>query len=152
MFDFKASSFKKRNLKTLSSTCINCLCYSKNDRYLATGNSDGTICIYNMNTSSFNKPLIHQNHAKSICPPSVTSIHYSPLNIGSLAASYEDGSAILWDVSKEQPYCVFKEHNSFCTSIVSSPINAILLLSGGLDNYFNMYDTTTKRYKTFLFI
>lgn len=143
MYDFRASTYKKRNTKIPSSTCVNCIAFSKNDRFLATGNSNGTICLYNNYTNTFNKPLNY--HTKTSHSPNVTSLHYSALNTGSLGAGYEDGSVILWDVSKEQPTCVFKEHNSTCTSIVSSPINAILMVSGGLDNVFIMYDTTTKK-------
>ena len=56
-----------------------------------------------------------------------------------------DGSVILWDVSKELPQCVFKDHHSACTSVVSSPLNAILMVSGGMDNKIYMYDTKTKK-------
>lgn len=144
-FDFKLAAYKKRNIKIPISTCVNCICFSKNDRFLATGNSNGTISLFNNITNTFNKPLIYQMHSKMSCLPNVTSIHYSASNIGHLGASYEDGSVILWDVSKEQPQCVFKEHASICTFIVSSPINAFLMVSGGMDNLLVMYDTSTKK-------
>jgi WD40 repeat protein len=139
------TAYKKRNTKIPMSTCVNCICFSKNDRFLATGNSNGTISLFNNLTNTFNKPLIYQTHSKMSCLPNVTSIHYSASNIGHLGASYEDGSVVLWDVSKEQPQCVFKEHTSICTSLVSSPINAILMVSGGMDNLLVMYDTSAKK-------
>ncbi len=143
IYDIKSQSFKKKTWKVQDSKCVNCICYSKNDRFIAVGNSSGTINLFNTLTNTMSKPWLNHN-SSSTTPPMVTSVQYSAVNT-SLAAGYDDGSAILWDGSKEQPICTFKSHNAPCTSITLSPINFILMVSGGLDSIFTMYDTSSKK-------
>ena len=75
----------------------------------------------------------------------VTSMQYSLMNSNTLGAGYEDGSVVLWDCNKEHPTVVFKYHESMCTSVILSPINLILMGSGGLDSNLNLYDTATRK-------
>ncbi len=144
IYDIKSQSIKKKSWKIQSSTCVNCICYSKNDRYIAIGSSNGSINLFNTLTNTMGKQWLYPS--KTSAQTSVTAIQFSAKNPPSgLCAAYEDGTAILWDVSKEQPECVFKVHNAPCTSIVLSPLSFILMVTGGLDSMFTMYDTNAKK-------
>jgi WD40 repeat protein len=145
IYDVKSQSMKKKTWKIQSSTCVNCICYSKNDRYIAIGNSNGSINLFNTLTNTMGKQWVY-NSKLSPAASSVTAIQFSAKNPPSgLCAAYEDGTAIFWDVSKETPECVFKSHNAPCTSIVLSPLSFILMVSGGLDSIFTMYDINSKK-------
>lgn len=143
IYDVKSQSLKKKTWKVQNSKSVNCICYSKNDRFIAIGNSNGSISLFNTLTNTMGKPWLY-NSKSSMSPPMVTAIQYSAVN-SSLAAAYDDGSVILWDGSKEQPICAFQSHNAPCTSISLSPLNFILMVSGGLDNVYTMYDTSAKK-------
>ena len=150
IYDVKSQAMKKKAWRIQPGTAINCICYSKNDRFIAVGNQNGSINLFNTLTNATSKPWLAVN--KSGLQPSVTCIQYSAINVSSLAAAYDDGTVILWDGGKEQPECTFKSHNAPCTSIVLSPLNFILMVSGGLDSMFTMYDTKAKKYAIFIFV
>lgn len=40
--------------------------------------------------------------------------------------------------------CIFKNHNGPCTSVLLSPLNGILMISGGLDGLITLYDISSK--------
>lgn len=144
IYDIKSNNLKKKSWKVQSSKCVNCLSGSKNERFIAIGSSNGSVSLFNTVTSTMHKPWSVPNVNGSTVAPMVTDIQYSMVN-PNLAAAYDDGSVILWDPTKEQPICTFKAHNAPCTSITLSPLNFILMVSGGLDSMYTMYDSNVKK-------
>jgi WD40 repeat protein len=150
IYDFKSQSARKKSWKISSlSGYVNCICWSNNDRHVAAGNSNGSIALFNTIMHQFSRPLVYtsksSNSLNGFVKNSVTDIQYSSLNGSCLAAGYEDGSVIIWDVNKEMVSSEFRAHDLPCTSIALSPINNILMVSGGLDSNLNFYDVTSKK-------
>jgi WD40 repeat protein len=144
LVDLKSQTIKKKSFKIIENTAINCLAWSKNDRYIATGNVSGSIVVFNTLVNQISKPWISP-YSKSLSNNSVSCLQYSPGNVANLASAYEDGSVILWDSAKESPIASFKNHTSLCTSVVISPVNQVLMISGGLDSVISLYDTANKK-------
>lgn len=141
IYDVKSQTLKKRHWKVDNSNCVKCLSYSNNNRFVAIGSSNGSINLFNTLQNTMGKPWVHP---KSRHAPMVNAVQY-PAQSPNLASAYDDGSIILWDCSREQPICTFQAHKSPCTSVVISPLNAILMTSGGLDSSFFMYDISYKK-------
>jgi WD40 repeat protein len=47
---------------------------------------------------------------------------------------------------KEKPACIFNKHESPVTCCILSPLNEMLMISGGLDNQLSCYDLKQKSY------
>jgi WD40 repeat protein len=144
LVDLKSQTMKKKSYKIMENSVINCLAWSKNDRYIATGNANGSIVVFNTLVNQISKPWISP-FSKSLINNSVSCLQYSPGNVANLASAYEDGSVILWDSAKESPIASFKNHTSLCTSVVISSVNQVLMISGGLDSVISLYDTAKKK-------
>lgn len=147
MYDFKSQSARKRSWKVNQlDGYVNCICWSNNDRHIATGNSNGSIVLFNTLMNQFSKPYVFKPKANDnlngFVNNSVTDLQYSTCN---LASSYENGSVLVWDVNKEAPICEFRAHDLPCTSMTLSPVSPMLMLSGGLDSNLILYDINTKK-------
>jgi len=137
IYDLKLVSLKKKSTKVHNCE-ITTICWSKNDRYLATGNVNGAIVIFSPDTGILKKPLTLPNKTST-----VTCLCYSKHN---LAASYDDGTTVCWDTIKEKPHCIFNNHTSPCTSVLISQLNGILMISTSLDTTYACYDTDSKKF------
>lgn len=129
---------KKNSWKTPTSGLINCMSWGKNDRFIASGNSNGAIFLFNTVLHSFSKPLVQQNRLG--LTTGVTTLQYSFRNTAHLASGYDDGTVALWDTIKESIVNCVKAHISPCTSVVLSPFKNLLMVSSGLDAMVNFYD------------
>jgi WD40 repeat protein len=156
LYDFKSQSTKRKLFKIQpTSGSVNCISWSKNDRYIATGNSNGSIILFNTVINQMSKPWLHPTKSSALSNVtngngntsfnSVTAMQYSIINTYILGAAYEDGTVVLWDVNKDLATCHFKSHNFGCNALVLSPLNYILMISGGLDGLITLYDTTAKK-------
>ena len=136
---------KKKSIKILQSPSesINCIVYTNKDRFIVTGNSNGTIVLYNTLTNQITSTLV-PGGKKDIIDIPLTYFNYSSFNTSNLVAAYEDGSVILWDLMRSSPSFVSKSHTSPCTSVVLSPLNDFFLVSGGLDGIIALHDTSSK--------
>jgi WD40 repeat protein len=155
IFDFKSQTQKRKAYKIQPESpsggqvAVNWIGWSKNDRYIATGNSDGSIVLFNAVMTQMNKPLHFSAFRQAQTSPlkniSVTAMNYSIFNPGSLGAAYDEGSVALWDTNKESVSISYKSHNLPCTTISLSPVSAILMVSGGIDGLITLYDVNQKK-------
>jgi WD40 repeat protein len=143
LYDLKGTGIKRKKewrLQANNDSIINCICWSKNSRYIATGNSEGSIVLFNSLLSTPSRPLNRQDEG---ILSGVTDIKNATMNV--LCSSYDDGSVIQWDIVKEKQINHFKTHKSTCTSICPSPLNTMLMMSGGLDGIIACYDTQIQK-------
>ena len=161
----KEISEKNKYLKTLIElqifnfgvSPIWCMKISKNGKYLAAGNKEGIIRIYEImgydydkyqkdynskNITSFlnfvcEKPLKELNgHKKDIIDLSWSSFKKDLL----LSASV-DHFVFLWDISRVNNSLIKKfEHNDVVTSVQFSPTNENIFVSGCFDKYVRIYN------------
>ena len=143
LYDCRSQYSLKKKSWRLGSASINCICWSKNDRYIAAGDVNGSISVFNYALSSCAKPLIRP--PTSGTSTMVTSLQYTPKTASNLAAAYDDGTVILWDTTKESTFGVFKNHTGPSTAIAISPLNTMLMVSAGLDKQIVIYDITARR-------
>ena len=151
IYDFNSNSTKRRNWKV--NAPVRSLSWSKSDRHIALGSSNGSLTLFNtvMHVISKHAVNVLQNGtaaAKANGPanpnPSLTALQYSTLNTSYVGCSYDDGAVLVWDSSKEKSVASFKSHSLPCTSFAFSPINNILMVSGGLDGLC-CYDLVAKK-------
>jgi WD40 repeat protein len=81
----------------------------------------------------------------------VTSVQFSTHNKNRFASAYEDGCVAIWDTTKKEPVCTLKEHEGPCTCVIFSPLNNILMATGGLDSSIGLYDTSAKKWAKWLY-
>jgi WD40 repeat protein len=141
-YDSKTLSFKKKTWRLDTASSINCISWSRNDRYVGTGNTDGSISLFNNVIHQWNKPLVRTHMTPNT---TVTSMQHLPRNAGGLAAAYDDGAVVMWDSNTSKELCVFRNHTAPCTSIAISPLNTMLMVSAGLDRNIVIYDALTKK-------
>ncbi len=136
---------KKKSIKILQSPSesINCIVYTNKDRFIVSGNSNGTIVLYNTLTNQITSTLV-PNGKKEIHNIPLTYFNYSSSNTSNLVSAYEDGTVILWDIMRGTPSFISKSHSSPCTSVILSPLNDFFLVSGGLDGIIALHDTSSK--------
>lgn len=147
LYDLQSQVFKKKTWKIQpSSGSVNCIYLSKSDRFIAAGNSIGSISLYNSILNTFSKPLIHPSISSSNLTTGVTALQYSVRNPAQLASGYDDGTVTLWDTNKNVPMCSVKAHSLPCTSVVLSPKNALLMVSTGLDSVIRFHDYCSNKY------
>jgi WD40 repeat protein len=172
VFDFKSQTQKRKSFNMHAaapamdhdggaaggqvSFGINCIGWSKNDRYIATGNSNGTIILFNTVLTQMLKPWsFSYSTTKSSSSSSqvttttaaaaVTALNYSSLNASLLAAAYDQGSVTIWDANKEQITLHHRSHELAATCVSLSPVSAILMVSAGLDGQVILYDLKSKK-------
>jgi WD40 repeat protein len=75
----------------------------------------------------------------------VTAIQFSQNTKSRYAAAYQDGCVAVWDTTKRDPLCVFKQHASSCMCVAFSSLNNILMATGGLDSSIALYDIAAKK-------
>lgn len=149
IFDFNSTSAKRRSWRV--NAPISCISWSKSDRYIALGSTNGMVTLFNKVMHVFSNPAIsvfqnggvRQNGATP-AHPALTSIQYSAVNSSVIGCTYDDGTVLLWDTSKEKLHSTYKSHTLPCTSFSFSPINNILMISGGLDGIC-CYDLYSKK-------
>lgn len=151
IFDFNSSSAKRRSWRV--NAPISCISWSKSDRYIAMGSTNGTVTLFNKVMHVFSNPAINvfQNGSAAgtrqngtPAHPILTSIQYSTINSSIIGCTYDDGTVLVWDMSKEKVQSTYKSHTLPCTSFSFSPINNILMISGGLDGLC-CYDLYSKK-------
>lgn len=161
IFDFKSQTSRRRQLKSTIESPLDCISWSKNDRFIGCGSSDGSVVLFNTLLNTVTKPMRPPSHNRrnngnisnnNTNNNACTDIFFSPLHPSNLASSYADGSVIIWDVNKEASSLEFHDHDMNCTCVVFSPINKMLAVSGGLDSKINIYDTTKKKYSTLKYL
>jgi WD40 repeat protein len=147
-YDFKFTSQKKSKWKipNISGT-PNVLCTNKNERFIAIGDTKGSIITFNSIVNVYQKPLTRTNDSDAAARASkVSAMQYSLTSPTNLAAAYEDGSLILWETQKEKQVISYKEHEMPCTSLCINRHTNALIVSGGLDGLINFYDPNCKQY------
>ena len=156
IFDFKSQTQKRKTYKIHpesqnggQNVAVNWIGWSKNDRYIATGNSDGSIVLFNSVMNQMNKPLFYKAYGQTQTLPlknmSVTAMSYSTFNPASLGAAYDEGSVAVFDTNKESVSISYKAHNLPCSTIALSPVSGMLMVSGGVDGLIALYDVNQKR-------
>ena len=130
---------------------------SKNGKYLAAGNKEGVIRIYEIMGYNYEKyqkdynskniiSFLHFVSEKAIRElighkNDITDLSWSPFKYDLLLSASSDHFVILWDISREDN-CLLKrfEHNDLLTSVQFSPINENIFVSGCLDKFVRIYN------------
>ena len=130
---------------------------SHNGKYLAAGNRDGKIRIYEIMGYDYDKyeanyttknlmNYLHFVNEKAIKELSghkrdITDLSWSPFNYDYLLSSSVDNYVILWDISKDEDCLVEKfKHDDYVTCIQFSPVNDRIFATGCFDKYVRIYD------------
>lgn len=150
LYDFKSNTAtgRKKSIVAVneSSAPINSLSWSKNDRLVACGTSDGILVLFNTITSKFSKNMVSLTHRKQSLSSPCLDVSFSFFNPVNVASGYEDGTVVVWNTTKEVGHLeFFKAHDQACTGVVLSPINNTLAASGGIDAKLNIYDLNAKK-------
>lgn len=151
LYDFKSQSRGKKPLRVnKTSSSIDAISWSKNDRFIACGNADGSVVLYNTVLSVPSKPMLAQSHVKVLQQqqqmPKCLDVHFSSYTISYLVSGYEDGTVVCWDTNREVANLEFvRAHEQPCTSVVFSPFNNVLAISAGMDAKINIYDLSAKK-------
>lgn len=98
----------------------------------------GDLYIWRTSTSSLLTKL------KAAKPKSIRGLEYSKYDKTLLSTSSDDGEVSLWDVEKETIKHTFSSHNAPAMDLSFSTINALLMVSGGLDKKIIFYDAQAK--------
>lgn len=114
--------------------------FSSNDQHIASGSGSGDLMIHS----------IAQNRAVSVMKrqrsQAIRSLQYSIFKPHLISTGYDDGSVVVWDVTREKEFAEFKGiHLAPCIGVRFSPVNHLLLSSAGLDKKLNFYDVMEKK-------
>ncbi|RLS85952.1 MAG: hypothetical protein DWI06_00800 [Planctomycetota bacterium] len=120
--DFITSNFYKNHV-TLTSDSDGVFCYSPDGKKIASGCDDGSIKIWDAETS--NKVQTLKGHSDSI-----TSISFSPDGKKIASGSY-DSSIKIWDAETDNKVKTLKGHTEEITSVSFSPDGKRLLSASG---------------------
>ena len=130
---------------------------SNHGKYLAAGNKEGKIRIYEIMGYDYEKyqneydnknaiNFLHFIDEKAIKELShhkgdITDLCWSPFKKDLLLSSSIDHFVILWDISKEDNCLVEKfEHDDIVTCVQFSPINQELFATGCFDKFVRIYN------------
>ncbi|MCD4792045.1 MAG: caspase family protein, partial [Bacteroidales bacterium] len=124
---------KKISLKGHSSKEIHALCFSPDDKYLASA-GHGPIKLWDVETY---KEIKTFNGHSDI----VNDIKFSP-DGKKIASVSDDGNVIIWDVENRKSTHILKAHKAKVYCVDFSP-DGKLLLSGGEDKKIRMWDVNS---------
>ena len=136
---------------------IRCMKINKNGKYLAAGNGNGKIRIYEIMGYDYEKyekeynsknimNFLHFIEEKPIKElfghkSDITDLSWSPFQYDLLLSASFDHSVIVWDISNENNNLVEKyEHGDIVTSVQFSPTNKNYFVTGCLDKYVRIYN------------
>lgn len=134
-----------------------CMKINKNGKYLAAGNKEGKIRIYEIMGYDYEKyekeynsknimNFLHFLEEKPIKElyghkSDITDLSWSPFKKNLLLSASVDHYVILWDIGKDENSLIVKyKHEDFVTSVQFSPSNKNLFVTGCLDKYVRIYN------------
>ncbi|XP_033745078.1 protein NEDD1-like [Pecten maximus] len=139
VWDLKVRSLRK-TYKGHTGT-VTCAKFNWNDTYIASGSDTGEIIVYNAVSGQGCSPMIAPK------AQAVKEIQYSHFKKSLLGSASDDGAVNLWDTNTRRLIHSFSDaHRAPATGINFSPINAIFLVSVGLDKRIICYDLEGKKY------
>ena len=118
-----------RFISTKHTNLINTLAFSPDGKILASGSTDKTICLHDINTGE----LLHRFEGHE---DSITALTYHPIGGILLVSGSKDGTIRIWDPwtwkpSNKKPLHIYKEHTREVTALAFSPDGT--LASGSKD-------------------
>ncbi|OWF54240.1 protein NEDD1-like isoform X2 [Mizuhopecten yessoensis] len=120
---------------------VTCAKFNWNDTYIASGSDTGEIIVYNAVSGQGCSPMVAPK------AQAVKEIQYSHFKKSLLGSASDDGAVNLWDTNTRRLIHSFSDaHRAPATGINFSPINAIFLMSVGLDKRIICYDLEGKKY------
>lgn len=150
VWDLKYRDKVSKTFKDAHKFPITSICIRNDDKYVASGDSNGIIKIHSLSTGQlFFTPL--SSHTLSI-----TSLSYSPFNKNLLACSSDDGNITIFDTAKEEIHTKFLStststtttnslHDGKSCNIAFSPYNHLFMCSAGMDKKIIFYDVVAKK-------
>ncbi|ELU15027.1 hypothetical protein CAPTEDRAFT_42942, partial [Capitella teleta] len=112
--------------------------FNWNDTIIASGSETGEIILFNVVTGL----------GRSMSNPKTQAIRhlqYSHFTKSLLVSASDDGSVNMWDTATRRLIHGFQaQHGAPATSLAFSPLNAMLLISAGLDKRIVCYDAQNK--------
>lgn len=105
---------------------------------IVSASTTGDLYLWQTSTSSI---LTKFTPAK---PKSIRGLEYSRYDKTMLSTASDDGEVSIWDVEKETIRHTFSSHNAPAMDLSFSTINALLMVSGGLDKKIIFYDAQAK--------
>ena len=137
---YTGQDYFKKVIHSDKSNPISCIAQSKNGKLLATGDKQGNISIWSVDSGKLIATL--RGHlAKTI----VQDLQFSPDNqlLGSVG---KDGTVRLWDLSDySNPPVVLKDHQGFCLSIAFSS-DSHLFITGSNESPRLIYRPTSTEF------
>jgi WD40 repeat protein/energy-coupling factor transporter ATP-binding protein EcfA2 len=137
---YTTQDYFKKVIRSDKSNPISCIAQSKNGKLLATGDKQGNISIWSVDSGKLIATL--RGHlAKTI----VSDVQFSPDNqlLGSVGT---DGTVRLWDLSDfSNPPVVLKDHQGYCFSIAFSS-DSHLFITGSSESPRLIYRPTSTEF------
>lgn len=131
---------QKKNILTLENTPERVLSLSINDEgYIASGNSDGSIRIWNSENAQLTQTLMDHDLV-------VADVAFSPDGTLIASASYDETIKV-WDWQKSEVLCTLKGHAGFVYSVAFSDAGNTVI-SGGYDGTVRAWDLTAIENRT----
>ena len=132
-------------------TGVECVQFSKDaDKYVASGDHDGTICLFNVLTGRLTSNLRDESASST---GGVQSLCFSTQHTNRLVSGYENGSIRIWDISTSSVVTTFEQaHRASATAVCFAPRSFSSnnnnehqsFLSVGYDKQLNIYDGNSK--------
>ena len=153
---------------------VACVEFSKDaDKYVASGDSSGNICLFNVLTGRLTTTFTSSPTSKSTSistsiststSTSVRSVSFSPFSRNILTSAHEDGVVRVWDIQSSSSSLPSSSltlnddptnsnalvaefqgaHDGAVTAICCSPFSTDICVSVGNDKRLNVYDLRTK--------
>ncbi|CUM56196.1 uncharacterized protein AC631_03639 [Debaryomyces fabryi] len=111
---------------------VNSIKISPDGTKFATGSSDTTVKVFNLNDGELLAELI--GHTKGI-----SDIEFSPTNSNIIASCSDDLTIRLWSIKKKQCLKVLKKHTYHVTAVKFS-LKGNILISGSADETITIWD------------
>ncbi|EDO07457.1 Histone-binding protein RBBP4/subunit C of CAF1 complex family protein [Babesia bovis T2Bo] len=118
---------------------VNCLSFNQfKDDVVATGEADGTVCIWDMRYP--NEPMLLLDHHKE----AVNQVEFCPASAGLLASASQDNKVCIWELSAEERLrFVHAGHRAAVSDLswlkAASMKNGFTLATTGADNEFHCF-------------
>ncbi|KNC56229.1 uncharacterized protein AMSG_12456 [Thecamonas trahens ATCC 50062] len=114
--------------------------FTPSDKAVVSGDAAGVLLVHS---------LVHSREMARLEPPSpaaITDIGFSPFKKSLLAATHDDGSFRLWNVSSGAEHAVFPAaHDGPASGLAFSPVNHLLCTTVGHDKRIVFYDVFEKK-------
>ena len=119
---------------------INTVAYNWDNTLLASGGAKGHVVLHNAVARGDDAVPTMLEAEPSSGGAQITDTCFSTAARGALGLATDDGCVALWDAGARARLAHFAEHRGVCTSLAFSPLNALLLASGGMDGRVCFYD------------